>query len=407
MVYRIALAVHGRFHMFDMGRELLARGHDVHLFTNYPRFVVKRFGVPPERVRSFLSHGVTTRAINRVLPARAGGLLERVGNSAFARWTARIIPQQDWDVVFSMSGIAESLFMALADRPTLRVLHRSSSHIRTQWQLLEEEERRIGKWIEKPSDWIIAREEREYELADAIHLLSQFAHKSFLNHHVDPAKLYYLRLGVLTDRFRPSPNVIEARCRRIRAGDRLRILYVGTFSAQKGAYDFRTILEAAHSEPFDFRFVGPIASDARFIARQLDCHTYFVGKRPQDELPQHYAWGDVFVFPTIQDGFAVVLTQALASGLPVLTTTNCAGPELIQEGKHGWVVPIRSPAAILDRLRWCHAHREELAAVVQQVYQSSHEFDWKQTAVMTERNVEIACQRKGLRTPERRRGAAE
>jgi glycosyltransferase involved in cell wall biosynthesis len=394
MSYRIALAVQGRFHMFDLGRELLARGHDVHVFTNYPPFAAKRFGIPSERVHSFLAHGVTTRVCGRVLPARAGGLLERIGNSTFARWAARAIPRHKWDIVFSMSGIAKELFTALAGRPTLTILHRGSSHIRTQRQLLEEEERRVGRWIEKPSDWIIAREEREYELADAIHVLSEFAYNSFLDHGVDPGKLYRLRLGVSTERFRPPAEGIEARCRRLLAGERLRIIYVGTFSAQKGAYDFQTLTHALRSEPFEFRIVGPIANDARFVMRELAPHVHFVGKRPQQELPEHYSWGDLFVFPTIQDGFAVVLTQALASGLPIITTTNCAGPDLIREDMHGWIVPIRSPEAIIERLRWCHLHREEVAAIVRRVHQSSHSFDWKETAEMAERNVNIARDRK-------------
>jgi glycosyltransferase involved in cell wall biosynthesis len=306
-----------------------------------------------------------------------------------------------------MCGIAESLFMALEDRPTLRVLHRGSSHIRTQRQLLEEEERRIGTWIEKPSDWIIAREEREYELADAIHLLSHFAYNSFEEHGVSADKLYLLPLGVRLSNFRPAPSVIEQRCRRILSGAPLRVLSVGTFCCRKGAWDIREVVRALHGGPFSFRFVGPVASDARPLTRDLAGMAIFTGKQPQAELPREYEWGDIFLLPTIEDGFAVVLTQALASGLPLVVTPNCAGPDLIQEGRHGWIVPLRNPAAILDRLRWCHAHRQELAAAVHQVYQSSHEFDWKQTGQMAERNVEIACRRKGLRTPEQRSGVAE
>jgi len=395
MSYRIALSVHGRFHMFDMGRELLARGHDVHVYTNYPRFVVRRFGIPAERVHSFVAHGVTTRLCNRVLPARAGGLLERVSNTAFARWAARVIPKQNWDMVFSMSGVAEQLFEALSDRQsTLRVLHRGSSHIRTQRRLLEDEERRAGRWIEKPSDWIVAREEREYESADAIHVLSDFARDSFLEQGVPDDKIYLIRLGVRLSNFQASPEVIAERCRRIRSGVPLRVLSVGTFCCRKGAIDLHQIVRELHGGPFAFRFVGPVAPDARKLADDLAALAVFTGKRRQSDLPREYEWGDVFLLPTIEDGFAVVLTQALASGLPLLVTPNCAGPDLIREGDLGWVVPIRSPSAIGERLRWCHEHRDELTTMVEKVSQSSHSFDWKQTAEMAERNVSMARERK-------------
>jgi len=61
---KIAIAVHGRFEAFDLARELVRRGHKVRLLTNYPRWAVRRFGVPGECVRSFWLHGVLSRALN-------------------------------------------------------------------------------------------------------------------------------------------------------------------------------------------------------------------------------------------------------------------------------------------------------------------------------------------------------
>jgi glycosyltransferase involved in cell wall biosynthesis len=399
MGYRIALVVHGRFHMFDLGRELLARGHDVHIFTNYPRFVVKRFGIPAERVQSLVSHGVASRACNWVLPARAGGFVERIGNTVFARWAARIVPQKEWDVVFSMSGVAEELFTALEGRPLLRVLHRGSAHIRTQRRLLEEEEQRVERWTEKPSDWIVAREEREYEVADVIHVLSQFARDSFAEQQVPLGKVYVLRLGVRLSKFLASEAIIEERCRRIRSGSPLRILYVGAFCLQKGAWDIRALTESLHGQPYEIRAVGPLAPDARGLAHELKKKIAFAGKVPQDQLPHEYAWADLFLFPTIHDGFAVVLTQALASGLPIITTTNCAGPEFIRDGEHGWIVPIRNADVIAERLRWCTENREEVARMVAIVFRSSLGFDWSQTAQMAEHMIDLGRAQKGLSTP--------
>ena len=62
MKLKIAVVIHGRFHGFDLVRELLHRGHDVTLFTNYPIWAVERFGVLRDCVRNFWWHGVLTRA---------------------------------------------------------------------------------------------------------------------------------------------------------------------------------------------------------------------------------------------------------------------------------------------------------------------------------------------------------
>jgi glycosyltransferase involved in cell wall biosynthesis len=102
--------------------------------------------------------------------------------------------------------------------------------------------------------------------------------------------------------------------------------------------------------------------------------------QPQSELPQWYAQSDLFMFPTIQDGFPVVLAQANASALPILTTTNCCGPELIREGETGWTLPIRQPQAFVDRLVWCDQNRSELADMVDHLYETYRPRDWSSVA---------------------------
>jgi glycosyltransferase involved in cell wall biosynthesis len=94
------------------------------------------------------------------------------------------------------------------------------------------------------------------------------------------------------------------------------------------------------------------------------------------------------VFPTIEDGYAQVLAQAAASGLPILTTTNCSGPDLVREGENGWVFPIRSPEAVIERLLWCGTHRAELAAMTRRVYDEFRPREWSETATEFE---ELCC----------------
>jgi glycosyltransferase involved in cell wall biosynthesis len=376
---RIAILVHGRFYAFDLARELLRLGHDVALYTNYPHLVVERFGFPARRTTSFLAHGICSRLLWRLCPCGLDGRVERLSNTAFARWAARQVARRDWDVVLGFSGASEETFRAFRGRSTLKVLQRASAHIRTQRELLAIEEQRAGCWVEKPSDWIVGREEREYALADAIHILSGFALDSFLAHGVPREKLYYLPLGVSTRAFRASPEAVAARRQRILASEPLRVLNVGTFSYQKGAADFAAVIGRLDPARFRFRFVGPIAPEARVLRGRLDGTAEFLGKRPQAALAREYEWGDVFVLPTIQDGFPVVLCQALAAGLPLITTPNCSGPELIQDGRTGWLVPVRDPEALAERLCWLDGHREALAEAAGQVSGAYLDIDWALT----------------------------
>ncbi len=380
MGLKIAIVVHGRFHAFDLAREFLGRGHDVTLFTNYPRWAVVRFGVPGGRIVSFWPHGVASRIVRRLHEKQWCSYPEPWLHESFGRWAASKISREPWDVVVCWSGVGEETFSRLAGGETLLVCMRGSAHIRAQASLLEEEQKRTGSAQDRPSQWIIAREEREYMQADLISVPSTFARETFLKEGVDSSKVQILPLGVSASAFRPSPDIIEARCTRISSGEPLRVLNVGTLSYQKGLLDTASLIKQLGTERFEFRFVGPIATGASTLVRELHASASFVSKRPQKKLPHYYAWGDVFILPTIQDGHAMVLDQAVAAGLPILATTNCAAPDLIQQGRTGWVLPIRSPEGFVRQLRWCDDHREEVVCMVRRIYKEFRARDWADVA---------------------------
>ena len=116
------------------------------------------------------------------------------------------------------------------------------------------------------------------------------------------------------------------------------------------------------------------------LQRQAAADIEFLPRVPQNQLPRHYEWGDIFLFPTLQDGYAVVLAQAQAAGLPMIATTNCAAPDLLAAGQTGWVFPIRRPDLFIERLRWCDQNRDELAAMVEATYNLYGPRDWSDVA---------------------------
>ncbi len=332
---KIAIVVQGRFHGFDLARELLARGHDVTLFTNYPAWAAERFGVPAGRTRSLALHGVA---------ARLSGLAGRVGvpqpeallHRWFGRWAERELCRERWDLVHVWSGVAEESLQSRRLQAESRLLMRGSAHIDVQARLLAEEAQRAGVPIERPSPWMKARERREYDLADHILVLSSFSRASFEAHGTGAGRLSLLRLGVRVDDFRPSAETLAARRRRILRGEPLRVLYVGAVSYQKGLWDMAQAIQTlANSGDFRFTLVGPVLREARPLIDRIRHQVRVVGKVPQTELPAYYADADLFLYPTIQDGYAAVTAQAKASGLPILTTAHGAGLDIVTPGEDG------------------------------------------------------------------------
>jgi hypothetical protein len=191
---KIAIVVPGRFHAFDLARGLSLH-HDVVVFTNYPKWAARRFGLAKHQVRSFWIHGILSRLVERIAGIFGRRCTEAALHKMFGRWAATELLREDWDVVLGYSGVSQEILSALAGRPTLRILMRGSSHVCTQARILEEEEKRTGIHLDRPSSWMIAREQAEYVLADRIMVLSSFARKSFLSEGENPQRVCVLPLA--------------------------------------------------------------------------------------------------------------------------------------------------------------------------------------------------------------------
>ena len=384
---KIDVAVHGRFHAFHLARALHARGHDVRLLTNYPLHVVKKFGFPPSQAVTCLAHGIITRVYNRLPKALLPIELEAALHRWFGKW-ARAKVRTNADLIYIFSGISEETLEGIRhiDGPQIWVV-RGSSHIRVQHELLVEEQSRGKVLVEKPSPWMISREEREYAKADRIVTLSSFARESFISQSVSPDKVILLLSAVDVERFRSNQETLRSRRNRLAAGHPLHVLMVGTFSRRKGAVDLFEIARRL-SKNMKFRFVGDISRDALVLKEQAHSIIEFVPRVPEFALNKHYSWGDVFVFPTIEDGFPAVLAQALASGLPVLATPNSSAPDIVRHGETGWILPTRNPSMFVDQLNWCDSHRGALEELIQRLYLGFPQRDWDDMAADLERVYE-------------------
>jgi glycosyltransferase involved in cell wall biosynthesis len=375
----IALAVHGRFHAFDLANGLTRRNARPHLFTNYPARAVRRFGFPSGPVTTFVSHGVLQRA---ALHAPGYSALEPTLHRLFGRWAARAIDPTQFDILHLWSSVAEEALeraRALPGRRAILTLKRGSAHIAIQNEILLAEEQRAQCPLDRPSAWMIGREQREYALADRICCLSRFAYDSFRAQGIPADRLAITPLGVNVSHFRPRPEILADRAKRMLGSAPLRVLTVGSFSFRKGILDYRRIVTGAPAD-CEFRFVGDVPPEGRRMAREMNGRVDFHARVPQSELSPHFAWADVFLFPTLEDGFASVLNQAAAAGLPILATTNCSAPDFVVPGRTGWILPIRQPEAFLQRLAWCQQHRADLAEMAAQVAQAGTPGDWSAAA---------------------------
>ncbi len=377
----IDIVVQGRFHAFALAKALIEQGEPVRVLTNYPAFIAARFGVPRPNVTGFAALGLIHRYANRWDLTERLPVLNRFLHQQFSTWAAGKITRTGPVAVHVFSGVALELLRHLQsfNNPVASLLMRGSGHIVDQYHDLSREGRRAGSDIEKPTPWMIRRELREYALSDHIVTLSSFAQKTFLKRGYSKEKTMLLLLGSNVAQFRPAEEVIAARAQRIRSGEKLTVLYTGTVSLQKGIIDLIEVAKALRDR-FQFRVVGNITSDAAARVSAASDLLELIPRQPEAGLPAIYDAADLYLFPSLHDGFAAVLAQAQAAGLPVLATDHCAAPDMVEDGVTGWTLPVRRADLFIDRLRWCDNHREPLATMVEALGHTHQNRDWSAVA---------------------------
>jgi glycosyltransferase involved in cell wall biosynthesis len=183
----------------------------------------------------------------------------------------------------------------------------------------------------------------EWRLADTIVVASRYSEEVIAG--ALPAIKHKLRRVPLTvnlDAYSPHQRI-----RRHMGNRPLRVLFAGTVNLRKGLPYLLTAFSKIDPEVAKLTVVGNIQLREDKLCGFQDVID-FRGSVPHIQMPHIYRDADIFVFPTISDGFGAVMLEAMATGLPVISTDHCA--DIVDDGVNGFRIPIRSPEAIAEHL---------------------------------------------------------
>lgn len=337
---KVALSVIGKFHTFDLARELDRRGSLSAIYTGYPRFKLRHERIDAAKIHTFPWLQAPYMALRqRHLLGR--GLLrhwEHGNRVLFDRHVAAHM--KDCDVFVGLSSSALATGRRARATGIRYVCDRGSTHIRAQDELLAQEHARWGQPYEGIDPRTIEREEAEYAEADLITVPSTFNRRTFAQQGVDAAKVAVLPYGVDLQRFHrvDSPRV-----------GRLDLLFVGALSLRKGVPDLLKAYADFQHPAKSLTFIGPYTPEFITLMRQQGLWSpdiRLLGPLPQDQLKIHFSQAHALVLPSIEEGLALVQAQAMACGCPVVATPHTGCEDLFVHGQSGLIVPIRHPAAL-------------------------------------------------------------
>lgn len=319
--------------------------------------------VPLSLVRDYPWPEIVRIAVGRL---NGKGPLEDVvfdwSNSVFDRWVGATALEKA-DAVYGYEYSCLATFQSAQRQGIRRIYDVPAPHHDFVQNILEKE---IGLYPELRTPYqkhIKLRQQRrterrrqEWELADMVIANSKFTKSSYEAHGWDVSKVCVMPLGA------PPGDGGGLEGGTMGQGP-LRFLSAGTFSIRKGAHHLLNAWRHFKSGNLAQLDVYGSVELPRQCLQGLPDSIHFYGGIPHGELAIRYRQADVLVFPTLCDGFGMVVTEGFAQGLPVIAT-DCAGAaELVKHRSNGLIVPAGNVEALTEALDWCMNHRQELRAM--------------------------------------------
>jgi glycosyltransferase involved in cell wall biosynthesis len=362
---KISISATNPCHLFPFAAELATRQALGCYYSGYPAW---KLGAPPNL--SLRTHSLRTNIVYALLkflpegwrpPAKS---LFRWQDHGFDRWVGAHLGRCDF--VHAMPGQCLHTFRAARRLGIRTVLNHATGPVREWIRIVEPELQRVGLRLTDVcpyDDAYFAREDEEYALADWHCAASSVVREQLIGLGIDERRIWQVPYGA-DERIFHSEGAAPPR--------EFRIVFAGQVVLRKG---LRTLLDAltlAARADWRIDFYGGVAGESR---HDLDAYRgatplVFHGAVSQESLATAFRGGSVLVLPSIEEGFGLVIPQALNCGLPTIVSDRVGGKDLIRHRETGSIFAVGDAAALAAELTWWAEHPHRV----------TNKFGWSQPA---------------------------
>jgi len=286
---------------------------------------------------------------------------DKINDLALSCWN------HDTKVVYGYNSACEKLFQSLCRDGVIRIMEQTIAPIASEAAILSSEQEWAFESFEKSYDdfqeQLIEREKHEWQLAEHIVCGSEFVRDEVIAQGGSPNKCFVVPYGVQSP---PSPYLRDTPNKY----DTLRILFVGSICVRKGLRYLFEAMQKLRGRNVKCRVVGPISLPQNVLRRYVPSNVEIVGPVPRSEIAREYRAANVFCLPSLCEGSATVIYEALAAGLPVVTTPNAGS--IIRDGIEGFIVPIKNSEILAEKLKYLDENRHLVFEMGQRATQRSY-----------------------------------
>lgn len=306
-------------------------------------------------------------------------------------------------VLYAYEDGAEFSFRIAKELGMTRIYDLPIAYWETSERLQSEEAVRLPSWATTLGDgrsfpdWKRRRKTVELEMAELVLCPSEFVKRSL------PAWASEKHCRVIPFGSPPphSPEEIKVaereRAERREQGKPLRVLFCGSMSQRKGLGDLFQAMKSLDQTKVGLVILGSLQAPMEFYREEYSGFIHEV-VRPHAEVLKLMRSCDVFCLPSIVEGRALVMQEAMSQGLPLIITPNTGGEDLIREGETGFLVPIRSPEMIAEKIQWFMDHRDQLPVMSRAAIAHAASYTWGEYADRVVEAIRETCEEPRIET---------
>ena len=347
------------------GREFKRRGYDERLRSvtvQHPARELGRMLVNKAKIPALGRHeqgAFCIDAVYRTLDKKVAGQIRKHRDRFSGAYTYE-------------DGALETL-TAAKETGLKRVYELPIAYWKTARQLLAEEAERLPNWKVTMGGGVsdsqekLDRKTRELELAEMVICPSQFVARSLPDAAKAGKKVVFATFGSPANSAPKNPNP---------AGKKLRVLFAGSMGQRKGLGDLFAAVRLLKRTDVELVVIGSPQSPLEFYRGEYDGFI-FEASRPHAQVLELMRQCDVFCLPSIVEGRALVMQEAMSQGLPLIITPNTGGEDLVEEGVTGFLVPIRRPDLIAEKIGWFADNRTALPAMSRAAQTKAAQLTWE------------------------------
>ena len=331
-------------------------------------------GIPPQKIKSFNRSFLSRHLLQKANLLKFPSFFDKdiYYGSLFAKkvrddiTTIDLHPEKHSFFGFSSASLETLQYLKEKEIPTLVD---QIDPGRVELEIVLAEARKWEGWDLyelQPHECYFDRLQSEWGLATNVLVNSEWSRQALIQQGVDADKIIMVPLA-----FEPSLQSTVSDRKPLKE---FTVLFLGAVILRKG---IQYLIEAARllkDFPVKFIVAGPIGITEEALAR-VPSNMTFTGKVNRSRVPEYYTGADIFVLPTLSDGFALTQLEAMSYGLPVIATHNCGA--VVQEGINGFVIPPADPTTLANRILTLYQEKDLLDEMRVRAIQRSGEFSLK------------------------------